>query len=107
VALRAGLPESKTPRRSAAVKAAAVFRGAREHGPKARAQALTARTAWHNKTTGKPAHPLRKLEVIICELGKFLQTRVTGRVGGRGAAIEGGTKGSVCRRRIPASLNPY
>ena len=87
------MPESETPRRSAAVKAAAVFRGAREHGPKARAQALTARTAWQNKTTGKPAHPLRRLEVIICDSGKLLQMRVTGRVGWPWSRDRGWDKG--------------
>ncbi len=52
--LGAGLPELGTPRRSGAVKAAAVAALA-STGREARAQAFTARTAWDNGTRGKPA----------------------------------------------------
>ncbi len=51
--LEAGLPELGTPRRSAAVKAAAVAALA-STGREARAEAFTARTAWDNGTRGKP-----------------------------------------------------
>ena len=48
------MPELETPRRSAAVKAAAVAALA-STGREARAEAFTARTAWDNGTRGKPA----------------------------------------------------
>jgi hypothetical protein len=65
--LGAGLPELGTPRRSAAVKAAAAAALA-STGREARAEAFTARTAWDNGTRGKPAPRLdvRRLSRRFC-----------------------------------------